>query len=138
MPSSANDLAATLTRVCQAHPAVRFAVLYGSHAAGRATPVSDIDVAAYIDEASDVLTVAATLNETFPETRVDLVDLREQPSLVYYEILAEGRLLFARDEAFFKSEKLRVMREYLDFRPTYERVLDAMDRRLEAGTYGIS
>jgi hypothetical protein len=28
------------------------------------------------------------------------------------------------------------MREYLDFRPTYERVLDAMDRRIEAGDYG--
>lgn len=113
-----------------------FAVLYGSHAAGRATPVSDIDVAAYVEEAGDVLAVAAALDEVFPGTRVDFVNLRGQPSLLYYEVLASGRLLFARDEAFFQEEKLRVMREYLDFRPTYERVLDAMDRRLANGTYG--
>ena len=136
MSASSSDLATALARVLRAQRGVRFAVLYGSHAEGRATPVSDLDVAAYVDDAGDFLAAAAVLDETFPEMRVDLVDLSAQPSLVYYEILASGRVLFAHDEDFFQKEKLRVMREYLDFRPTYERVLDAMDQRLETGTYG--
>ena len=136
MSASSSDLATALARVPRAQRGVRFAVLYGSHAEGRATPVSDLDVAVYVDDAGDVLAVTAVLDEAFPEVHVDLVDLSVQPSLVYYEILASGRLLFARDDAFFKKEKLRVMREYLDFRPTYERMLDAMDRRIEAGDYG--
>jgi predicted nucleotidyltransferase len=144
----AGDLAATLTSVLKDQPGLTFAVLYGSHAAGRATPVSDIDVAVYVGEAGDFLATAGALDEAmtqatgsgplgrFPGTRVDVVDLREQPAPVYYEILASGQLLFTTDDAFFKEEKLRVMREYLDFRPTYERVLEAMDQRLENGTYG--
>jgi predicted nucleotidyltransferase len=136
MPAPPADLDATITRVLREQPGVRFAVLYGSRAEERATPVSDLDVAAYVDDAGDFLAAAAALDETFPEMRVDLVDLSAQPSLVYYEILASGRVLFAHDEDFFQKEKLRVMREYLDFRPTYERVLDAMDQRLETGTYG--
>ena len=136
MPAPPADLDATVTRVLREQPGVRFAVLYGSRAEGRATPVSDLDVAAYVDDAGDFLAAAAALDETFPEMRVDLVDLSAQPSLVYYEILASGRVLFAHDEDFFQKEKLRVMREYLDFRPTYERVLNAMDQRLETGTYG--
>jgi predicted nucleotidyltransferase len=136
MPAPPADLDATVTRVLREQSGVRFAVLYGSRAEGRATPVSDLDVAAYVDDAGDFLAAAAALDETFPEMRVDLVDLSAQPSLVYYEILASGRVLFAHDEDFFQKEKLRVMREYLDFRLTYERVLDAMDQRLETGTYG--
>ena len=129
------DVIARLKEALAAHP-LRFAVLYGSYAAGRATPVSDLDLGVYIDGDGDFLSLAAALEEALPTYRVDLVNLRDKPALLYYEVLATGTLLEARDEAFFYREKLRVMREYLDFQPTHARILNDMYGRIERGTYG--
>lgn len=117
---------------------VSFAVLYGSFAVERATPISDIDVALYTDDRSTFLDAVVRLDEAFPDHRVDVVHLKDQPSLIYYQILATGRLLFCRDHALFHREKYRVMREYLDFKPVHDRILQDMRQRIDDGTYGRS
>lgn len=115
---------------------LRFAMLYGSYSRGRATPVSDVDLAVYVDTFDDFLRIAAEIDAAFPERRVDIVQLKEQPALIYYEILATGTKIDIRDEDFFYAEKLRVMREYLDFRFTYERLMEDMLQRIDRGGYG--
>ena len=115
---------------------IRFAVLYGSYATDRPTPVSDIDLAVYVDEIDDFLDVVNAAEEAFPEHRIDVVNLKGKPALIYYEALASGITFLMRDEAFFKQEKFRVMREYLDFKPMHDRLLRDMLQRIEEGTYG--
>ncbi len=115
---------------------VRFAVLYGSYAAGRPTPVSDIDLAVYVEEIDDFLDVVNAADEAFPDHRIDVVNLKGKPALIYYEALASGIMFLMRDEAFFKQEKFRVMREYLDFKPTHDRLLKDMLQRIKEGRYG--
>jgi predicted nucleotidyltransferase len=117
---------------------VRFGVLYGSYAAGRPTPVSDLDVAVYADTHDAFREAVRALTEAFPEVRVDVVNLADQPALLYYEVLASGIPVAVRDDAFFAREKLRVMREYLDFQPMHRRLLDDMGQRLRDGTYGTA
>ena len=115
---------------------VRFAVLYGSFAAGRPTPVSDIDLAVYVDQIDDFLDVVNAVEEAFPDHRIDIVNLKGKPALIYYEALASGITFLIQDEAFFKREKFRVMRDYLDFKPTHDRLLRDMLQRIDEGTYG--
>ena len=125
-------------RACLEPLPLRFAVLYGSYAAGRPTPVSDLDVAVYADTLAAYREAVRTVDEAFPGLRTDVVHLKKQPALIYYEVLATGHLLFVDEESFFQRERLRVMREYLDFQPTHQRLLDDMRQRLREGTYGSS
>ncbi len=115
---------------------VRFAVLYGSYAADRPTPVSDIDLAVYVDEIEDFLEVVVAIEEAFPEHRIDVVNLKGKTALIYYEVLASGLSFLIRDDAFFRQEKFRVMREYLDFKPMHDRLLTDMLQRIDEGMYG--
>jgi len=41
-----------------------------------------------------------------------------------------------QDDAFFWQEKFRVMRQYLDFKPMHDRLLNDMLQRIDEGTYG--
>ncbi|NBC15686.1 MAG: hypothetical protein GVY18_00045 [Bacteroidetes bacterium] len=117
---------------------VRFGVLYGSYAARRPTPVSDLDVAVYADTRDAYREAVRALKEAFPEVRVDVVNLADQPALLYYEVLASGIPLAVCDDAFFAREKLRVMREYLDFQPMHRRLFDDVGQRLRDGTSGTA
>ncbi|GIV59414.1 MAG: hypothetical protein KatS3mg043_0503 [Rhodothermaceae bacterium] len=124
-----------LRSVLERHP-VRFGLLYGSYAAGRPTPVSDIDVAVYADRPEELLDVVVALEEAFSGHRVDVMNLKDKPALVYYEVLASGVSVLVRDPSFLEAETYRVMREYPDFQPIHERILADMARRIETGTYG--
>ena len=115
---------------------VPFAVLHGSVAAGQATPISDVDVAVYVDDQDCFLTVVAELDEAVPDRRVDVMNLARQPALIYYRVLATGDVIHLADEELYQDEKFRVMREYLDFKPTHDRILQDMERRLDDGAYG--
>ncbi|QXD16446.1 nucleotidyltransferase domain-containing protein [Rhodocaloribacter litoris] len=110
-----------LRSVLERHP-VRFGLLYGSYAAGRPTPVSDIDVAVYADRPEELLDVVVALEEAFSGHRVDVMNLKDKPALVYYEVLASGVPVLVRDPSFLEAETYRVMREYLDFQPIHERI----------------
>lgn len=124
-----------LTEVLAKAP-VKFAILYGSYAADRATPVSDIDLAVYAASMNDYLQVVAEVDAQFPAHHIDLVNLHGKPALLYYEVLAGGVPLLIRDDAFYQQEKLRVMRDYLDYKPMHDRLLQDMRQRIEEGTYG--
>jgi predicted nucleotidyltransferase len=124
-----------LKPVLQRHP-VSFAVLHGSVAADQATPVSDVDVAVYVEDRDNFLQLVAELDEAVPGRRVDVMNLARQPALVYYRVLATGDLIHVTDEEFYYDEKFRVMREYLDFKPMHDRILRDMERRIDAGAYG--
>jgi uncharacterized protein len=125
----------TVARVVEASPA-RFGVLYGSHAEGTPRPFSDVDVAVYMDDFDDLLDLSVALEEALGDVPLDLVNLKDKPALFYYEVLASGEVLAIRDQDFFQKEKYRVMREYLDFKWTHERIMDDMFDRIEKGTYG--
>ena len=125
----------TVARIVEASPA-RFGVLYGSHAEGTPRPFSDVDVAVYMDDFDDLLDLSVALEEALGDVPLDLVNLKDKPALFYYEVLASGEVLAIRDQDFFQKEKYRVMREYLDFKWTHERIMDDMFDRIEKGTYG--
>src|SRR6187399_1715329 len=73
--------------------------LFGSHAQGLAGPDSDLDLAVLVAGAIDAVAlweVAQRLAAHF-DCDVDLLDLRSASTVMQYQIITTGRLLWARD-----------------------------------------
>jgi predicted nucleotidyltransferase len=87
--------------------------LFGSHAQGLAGPDSDLDLAILVAGTVDaiVLWELAQRLAADIDSEVDLVDLRSASTVMQYQIITTGRLLWARDaeaalyESFILSEK---------------------------------
>lgn len=104
---------------------LRFAILFGSVATGRAGPGSDLDVAVYAGaplSAEHKRRLIARLAELTGRP-VDLVDLRTAGVLVTREVLTRGRLLFCRDRRAYGELAARMVKDAADFLPYVERLL---------------
>jgi predicted nucleotidyltransferase len=123
----------------EAEPAVRFALLFGSRAAGTARPDSDWDVAVYLDDALDAgarfrlrTQLAAALE---PARRVDLVVLNDAPPLLAHRALL-GERLFIRDRVAWVRFFVRTIPLALDDAYWNEIHAAARRRRLAEGRFG--
>ena len=91
------------TCLAQISPPVVAAYLFGSTARGEPTPLSDVDIAVYLNEPSREARVAAYLGlrrrlaEALANGPVDLVLLNDAPPALAGRIIA-GDLLYAADE----------------------------------------
>ena len=110
------------------HPEVRFAFLFGSLTQGRATSLSDVDLAVYLDDSTlsvknkrrsfDVKTVLTTeLMGVLKTNEVDLVVLNEAPPLLRHRILTQGERLMARDPLQEQRFFVRTLQDYFDTSP---------------------
>ena len=116
--------------------------LFGSVAQGRATRLSDVDIAVLLPhgDAANLfekrLRLVVDLMELLGESDVDLVVLNEAPPLLCHRILTEGELIYARDEGERARFEARKVLEYLDFKPVLELQHAYMRRRLKEGQFG--
>jgi uncharacterized protein len=122
--------------VLEADPRVRYALVFGSSAAGRAGPHSDLDIAVelHTGAARDhhvVGELTARLEQATGRT-VDLVLLNEAPPALAYRAFRDGRVVVETDRAARIARQARAVLEYLDFEPVERRcaraVLDATAR----------
>ncbi|WAI01824.1 type VII toxin-antitoxin system MntA family adenylyltransferase antitoxin [Methanogenium organophilum] len=95
---------------------VRFIILFGSVAEGRATETSDIDLCIYYagtpEEGQQFRFAAQTL---LCDDRYDVQIFANLPLYVQKEVL-RGRVLYCPDERFLYDIALETIREYDDFR----------------------
>jgi predicted nucleotidyltransferase len=114
-------------------------ILFGSRATGKARPASDIDLAvlASPDDAHTkrrlLSRLASAVAHLTPAGRADVVFLDETPELLRHSIMRDGHLILCRDDALWRSWRVRTMREHGD-REWYRRILrKGLKRRLLAG-----
>ncbi len=94
---------------------IRFAVLFGSHAEGKATPLSDIDIALYYE---------GTPNERFSVRSKGLFRLPDYFDIQIYQDLPlfvqkrvlRGKVLYAPDKRFVYEVAYDTIKQYDDFR----------------------
>ena len=114
-------------------PEVRFAYLFGSTARGDDGPLSDIDLAVFLDEAADPfetrLSLIDLVTRRLGDDRVDVVVLNTAPVALAGRVLASRQLLFERDAFARHRYESRVMREFADFRVFERRHFDRRYRR---------
>jgi len=123
------------------HDGILFALLFGSMATGHTHPWSDVDIGVYVTTPLSLLEIGrltATL-ERLIEQDVDLLvlnDALERNPALAYRAIAEGILLFCKDESTFVSFKTSVILRYLDTAFLRTIVTQAFCERLEAGRFG--
>ena len=106
---------------------IKLVYLFGSHAKGTAGPLSDYDIAVYIDSYDTQKLISlkfALIREVTAILKTDAVDIVilntcEQPELKY-AIITEGILLYEKLPYKMLVEP-KILNEYFDFRMILER-----------------
>jgi len=96
---------------------VKFAYLFGSLAAGTAGPLSDLDLAVYLDGRLDLfksrLQLMEALARELKTENFDLVVLNVAPIVLKHEVISNGIVL--KDDRLRRvTFESRALREYLD------------------------
>lgn len=129
MAASVDDLAQRVSAALAPVEAVRVAYLFGSRAAGRARPQSDLDLAVRFDAGLDGRgrelarrAVVARLTDALGALgeKTDVVDLDLADSAVGFRAIRDGRCVLARDRAERVLLEARVARRYDDDGPRRE------------------
>lgn len=98
---------------------VKAIYLFGSHAAGKATPVSDIDICVITDR--NIPKDKKAEITSCSGNKLDVSIFWDLPIMIRYRVLKEGKSLFEREKEFLHSITMATIREYLDFKPVIER-----------------
>ncbi len=119
-----NELENKLIKFFKDRNQVKFAYVFGSQAHGKTGPLSDIDMAVYIDDKIDrneyfdlKLRTLGELMDYFGSNEIDLVVLNEAPPLLAHRILREGHLVFSVNEKIRLQYESKTVLKYLDWKP---------------------
>lgn len=120
---------------------IDFAVLFGSVAENRATPLSDVDIGIYTNR--DIsLCELGLLNsrlETILKKAVDVVvlnDIYRKRPVFAYEIVKNGVLLFCKRQERFIEFKKRTLLYYMDNNYLINEINKGFKKRLQNGGFG--
>jgi len=109
------------------------AYLFGSHAAARAQPHSDTDVAVYVDEkrASHggfgyAAELATDLIAGLGTNEIDVVILNRAPPLLYHRVLRDGVRILSRDLRATTTREGYALSRYCDYVPQLAKVEAAL------------
>jgi hypothetical protein len=124
---------------------VLFAYLYGSYAKGCSHLFSDLDVGIYVDSLDRrsclklELSVALRIDEKLDHTvQSEVRVLNHLPLVVKGKILADGEIIFSRDETKRIDFETQVRGAYFDFLPVIHRYQNAYKEKvLSVETNGI-
>jgi len=141
--SSAADLISTLADYFTRCPhAVVIAYLFGSQASGRATGLSDIDVAVFVDvedpedRAGMYRGILEDLIRVLGTDEVDLSLLNDAYAYEGFGAISEGVLVHCADESRRIALESEIMRRYFEYRDLHSARWRILRRRILNGTMG--
>ena len=135
-PATIDRLREGAIRVFSQHPKVIAVYLYGS--AARGEPAADLDVAVLCEGSCVPLVLEAFASRLQQEAApagpdLDVRQLTGSSPRYRINVLRDGRLLYERDRQRRLEFEARSMSEWLDFKPTWERM---RQRLFERWTHG--
>jgi len=131
-----DQIIARLAEVLGRTPQVVFAYLFGSCARGDLGPLSDIDVAVYIDSRLAVFDYRLQLSEILAHElktdHIDLVILNKAAPLLKSEVVRHGRVIkeSKQDRVIFEVQALA---EYFDTAYLRQTQRDYLKKQLQQG-----
>lgn len=133
LPASIEDRLTTLGPILEAAPTVRFAYLFGGAGRRDLRPLSDVDVAVYLDDAVDPASARLDLIEVVTShlgtDEIDLVVLNQSPTALTGRILQTRRVIVDKEPFLRHRFESLELRKFLDFRIFERRFLDARFHR---------
>ena len=128
LPAEIEPRVATLGVVLDGQPAVRFAYLFGGAGRDDLRPLSDVDVAVYLDEPVDPvqarLDLIGVVTKHLGTDEVDLIVLNRAPTALLGRILQSRRVISDKDPFLRHRFESLELRKFLDFRIFEQRFLD--------------
>ena len=133
-----------LSQILPRYP-VKLAYLYGSSAAGNATPLSDVDIALVLADMEAIrgdrlileLQIEEEISRSCRGNEIDVRVINSAPLMVRGEVITKGVLLYSVDEAFRVEFETSTRSAYFDFMPTATAIREAyFDRLAERGLNG--
>lgn len=116
-PQSGENFIEVITALLARIPQVKFAYLFGSQARGNAGPLSDVDVAVFLDRRLSCfewrLRLMEQLAQVLETERLDLVVLNDASPVLRYEVIREGQVI-KEDKKKRVEFETRALAEYLD------------------------
>ena len=123
------ELERQLARALETRGEVLEAYLFGSRAAGRAQPHSDIDVAVYVESGrldtpryGYAAELSAHLMSALGSNAIDVVVLNRAPPLLYHRVLRDGRRILARDLRATTTREGYALSRYCDYVPQLAKI----------------
>ncbi len=116
---------AAIVSVLQRHPSVTMAILFGSLAAGRGRPDSDLDLAVSTTAPLTVVARVELIDELAAAVGrpIDLIDLTQAHGPLLQQVLTTGRLILCRNRTEYAELMRRQAYEEADLMPYYRRIL---------------
>jgi hypothetical protein len=126
-----NDFATKLdsaVRYLEGQKKVVFAYLFGSMAAGSPTPMSDIDIAVYLEsdtgEFDCRMEIIGHLSDIFQTEDLDVVILKKAPPTLVMNILKAKEILVDKQPFIRHRFESMAFRQYFDFAPREKFMLE--------------
>lgn len=119
LPENIEDLIPKALTYLQSMPDILFAYLFGSFGKGKHFPLSDVDIAVYLKEPSDIqkkkMEILGTLIDILQTDEIDLVVLNSAPLPLRMRILENKKVVVDREPFLRHHYESLTMREYFDF-----------------------
>jgi uncharacterized protein len=119
------------------------ASLFGSQAGGTAGPLSDIDIAVWLDPSIDRrerfdrrLALMADAAGALETSEVDLVVLNDAPPLLQHRAIGSQTILVDRDPCARIRLQTRAILSYLDTKPLRDEQARGLRKSLAEGRFG--
>ena len=129
LPEDIENRLATLGTVLDTQVAVRFAYVFGGAGRRELRPLSDVDVAVYLDDAVDPvearLDLIGVVTKHLGTDEVDLVVLNQAPTALLGRIVQSRRVIADKDPFLRHRFESLALRAFLDFRIFERRLLDS-------------
>ena len=119
-----------VTRVLDAMPSVRLAILFGSTARGTATARSDIDLGVSLVPGADLSPILQVELERAAGREVSVTWLDTAAPLLRLEIARDGMVLVEREPHAWVWFRTRAMIDWWDWAPTAKLMHRTMHERL--------
>lgn len=127
LPRNIGDRIATLSTALEECPGVVFAYVFGGMGTGRPTPLSDVDVAVYLEEGADPfearLETVRRATTHLGTDEVDVIILNTAPTALVGRILQSRRVICDHNPFLRHRFESRALREFFDFRVFEHRLL---------------
>jgi len=119
LPANIEDLIPKALNYLQSVPDISFAYLFGSFGRGERLPLSDIDIAVYLKEPTDVhekkMEILGALIDILQTDEIDLVVLNCAPLPLRMRILESKKVVVDHQSFLRHHYESLTMREYFDF-----------------------
>ena len=107
------------------YPSIKLGIVFGSLAAERATPESDLDLGVAATQSLDTV-MKTTLIEALAEISgrpVDLIDLQAVSGPILQQVLTQGQLIYCTDQMLYAALIRDMLFNQSDMMPYYDRIL---------------